>query len=143
MRFFERISSSLKKHRNILGLTYADLERHGLYHDIAHNIEDGKNCSIDKLFLYMDALNGDALSRFVLQTGPRQVYKVSSKEDLAKILKDLRVGKHITLIGMCQRSGITEGQVLKIEQAKGYTLRTLGKYFEAVGGIEKFDSIIY
>lgn len=91
----------------------------------------------------MSALDGDALSRFILELGPHQAYKVSCKEDLAKILKKLRVGKNITLMGMNQRSGIAEHQVLKIESAGGYTLRSLGKYFEAVGGIENFYSIIY
>lgn len=91
----------------------------------------------------MYALDGDALSIFVLKLVPYKVYKVACKEDLAKILKTLRVGKNITLMRMNQLSGIAEHQVLKIENAEGFTLRSLGKYFEALGGVENFYSVIY
>lgn len=141
--FSGHAAASLKKYRFLLGISYSEMERYGLGHIVAHNIEDGKNCSIDKVFLFLHILNQYASSKIVLTTTSRGTLIIDSKEKLGKQLKELREEKHLSMMKMKQRSGILNQQIICIERGGGYTLRTLDKYLLALDEIEDFDVILY
>lgn len=141
--FSGHVAASLKKYRFLLGISYSEMERYGLGHIVAHNIEDGKNCSIDKVFLFLHILNQYASSKIVLTTVSKGALIIDSKEKLGTQLKELREGKNLSMMKMKQRSGILDQQVICIEKGEGYTLRTLDKYLIALDEIEDFDVILY
>lgn len=143
MKYSLHLCVSLKKYRDALGLSLSDMERHGLNHTIVHNIESGENCSIDKLFMFLGILNEDASSRFILKPSFKSPLIISSKTQLGCELKKIREERKMSMLDMKRESGILERQVISIEKGKGYTLKTLNKYFDALHSIDDFDAILY
>ena len=57
-------------------------------------------------------------------------------ETIGKKIKELRLRKKLTQQQVAERMGITQSQVARIEKRgyDAYTLRTLRRYIEALGG---------